>query len=135
MAVLLIASLIFIATFSDQSELLGDESDESCFMCFRRFVFLWCFFILDFLHLLSSSESYSLLLLDLLHLLSSDESDLIDDESDKNGSESRSSGTCSFPFRFDDPVGHVSGLGYSVFVPTGVESKCDVFAFVVFISI
>ena len=34
---------------------------------------------------------------------------------------------------FDDSVIHVSGLGSGVFVPTGVESKCDTFAFVVFV--
>ena len=34
-----------------------------------------------------------------------------------------------------DSVGCVSGLGSSVFVPTGVDSKCCIFAFVVFVPI
>ena len=40
-----------------------------------------------------------------------------------------------FFVEFDDSVGHVSGLGYRVFVPIGVESKCDVFLFVFFVLI
>ena len=42
---------------------------------------------------------------------------------------------CYFPFRFGDSVGHVSGLESGVFVLTGVESKCDVFPFVVSVPI
>ena len=78
-----------------------------------------------------------LLILDLLYLLSSDQSYLFDDESDNDGSESGSSGMCSFPdfsLRFDDTIGCVSGLGSDIFVPTGVESKCDIFSFVMFMS-
>ena len=37
----------------------------------------------------------------------------------------------AFPLRFDDSVGRVSGLGSGVFSPTGVDSKCDIFSFVV----
>ena len=37
--------------------------------------------------------------------------------------------------RFDDSLGRVSGLGPGVFVPTVVESKCDIFAFVMFVPI
>ena len=67
--------------------------------------------------------------------MSSDKSDLLDDESDDDGSDYGSSGTCFFLLRFDDSVGHVSLLGSGVFVPTRVKSKCDVFEFVVFMPI
>ena len=67
-----------------------------------------------------------LLLLDFLYLLSSEKSYSPDDYSENDGSDSRSSGTCSFSLRFDYPVGRVSGLGSGVFVPTGVESKYDI---------
>ena len=36
---------------------------------------------------------------------------------------------------FDYSVGRVSGLGSGFFVPTGVESKCDIFGFFVFVTI
>ena len=78
------------------------------------------------------------LLFDLLYLLSSDESDYLDDESDDDGSDSGSSSTYSFhdfSLRFDDYVGSISGLGSDVYVPTGVKFKCDIFTFVVFVSI
>ena len=78
------------------------------------------------------------LIFDLLYFLSSDESYLIDDESENHGSESGSSGTyyyCAFYLRFIYSVGSVSGLGSGVFLPTGVESKYDIFAFDVFIPI
>ena len=39
-----------------------------------------------------------------------------------------------FPL-FDDYVVIVCGLGSGVFVTTGVESKCDIFVFVVFVPI
>ena len=55
------------------------------------------------------------MLLNFLHFLSSYKSYLLNDESDDDGSDSGSSGMCSFPLRFDDPVGRVSGLGYGVF--------------------
>ena len=41
----------------------------------------------------------------------------------------------SFYLRFEDYVGRVSGLVSGVFVPTGVDSKCDIFAFVVFVPL
>ena len=41
----------------------------------------------------------------------------------------------SFSLNFDHSIGSVSGLGSGVFVPTGVESKCDVLTFVVFVPI
>ena len=59
----------------------------------------------------------------------------LDDESDDDGSVSGSSGMCFFPLRFDNYVGHVSGLGYVVFVTTRVDSKCGVFAFIMFVPI
>ena len=40
-----------------------------------------------------------------------------------------------FPCVFDGSVGRVSGLGCGVFVPTGVNSKCNNFVFVVFVPI
>ena len=93
--------------------------------------------LLDFLYFLSSEKSDSLLLLDFLYLLSSYESDLLDGESDDDGYNSGSSDTYSFPdfLRFGDSVGRVSGLGYRVFVPTGVYSKCVIFAFFWFLPI
>ena len=77
----------------------------------------------------------SLLFLDFLYLLLSEKLDSLDDESENNRSDSRSYGTRSFPFCSEDSVGRVSGLGSRVFVPTGVDSKCDVFAFFVFVTI
>ena len=62
----------------------------------------------------------------LLYLMSLDESDLLDDESDKLGSDSRYSGTYSFRafyLRFDDYIGSVSVLVSGIFAPTGVQSK------------
>ena len=67
--------------------------------------------------------------------MSSDEPDSLEDESENGGSDSGSSGTCSFPLHFDDSVARVSGSGSGVFVPTGVKSKCEIFAFVVFMPI
>ena len=67
--------------------------------------------------------------------MSSDESDLLKDESDVDGYDYESSGTysfCGFSLCFDNSVGHVSVLGYGIFVPLGVESKCDIFVFVLF---
>ena len=58
---------------------------------------------------------------------------MLDDESDNDGSDSGFSGTCYFPLRFDDSNGCFSGLGYGVFVPTGVDSTCNLFPFVVLV--
>ena len=71
----------------------------------------------------------------LLDFLSLYESDSLDDESDNNGSDSGSSGTCNLPCLFDDSVDCVIGLGSGIFVPIGVRSKCDVVTFVVFVPI
>ena len=72
---------------------------------------------------MSLAQLYLFLLLDFLYWLSSDESDLLDDESDNDGSDSGSSGAFSFPLRFDNSVGRVISLGYGIFVTIGVESK------------
>ena len=89
-----------------------DESDKSCFVNFRRFLFL-----------------LRLLLLDFLFVLSLGKSDLLDHDSDDDGSDSGSSGTYSFTafsVSFDDSTGRVSGLGSGIFVRTGVDPKCDI---------
>ena len=46
-------------------------------------------------------------LFDLLELISFDRLDLFDDESDDDGSESGSPGTCDFTFCYDESVGSV----------------------------
>ena len=71
-----------------------------------------------------------LLILDLLYLMSLEESDSLNDESYDDGSDSGFSSTYSFPafsLCFDDSVVHVRGLGSGVFLPTGVDLKCDTF--------
>ena len=62
------------------------------------------------------------------------------DEYDNDGSVSGSLGTCNFPFCSDKPVGiveksvcGVSGVGFGVFVPTGIESIDDVVLLSVFV--
>ena len=87
-------------------------------MCFRRFFFLSNPFILY-----------------LLYFLSWDELDFLDDDSDYDGSDSGSSGTCAFPVCFDDCVGRVSGVGHGIFIPIEVKSNCDIFSFAVFVPI
>ena len=70
--------------------------------------------------------------------MASDESYLLNDESDNDGSDSVSYGTYyfyAFYLRFDDVVSSVSGLGSGIFVPTVVEFKYDIFAFVVLVPI
>ena len=64
-----------------------------------------------------------------------DGSDSLDGDSDDDVSDSGSSSTCSFTFRFEDSVGCVSGLGSGVLVPTGVYSKYDLFEFIAFVPI
>ena len=79
-----------------------------------------------------------LLLLYLLYLLVLYQSNSLDYESYNDRSDSGSSSTYSFPdfsLGSDNSVGCVSGLGYGIFVPTGVESKFDIFVFVVFVLI
>ena len=79
-----------------------------------------------------------LLISDLLYLISSYKLDSLDDNSDDDGYDSRSSIMYSFPnfsLCFDYSVVCFSGLGSSGFVPIGVQSKCDTFAFVVFVPI
>ena len=89
--------------------------------------------------MLSSAKSDSFLLWDFLSL---DESDSLNDESDYDGSDSGSAGTCAFPVCFedsvgcvDDSVGHVYGVYSSIFVPILIESNCDVIPLVVFAPI
>ena len=93
-------------------------------------LFLLCLLISDFLYLMSSYKSYSL-----------------NDESDDDGSDSRSAGTCALPFCFDESVGCVGvyigfvgnsigcvcGVGSGVIVPTGIESIADVVLLVMFV--
>ena len=72
----------------------------------------------------------------VLYFLSSDKSDFLDNESDKLGSDSRSSSTysfCVFYLRFEMSIVGVSGSG--VFSPIGVESKGVIFAYDVFVPI
>ena len=80
-------------------------------------------------------------------MLSSYKSDLLNDDSDDDGSDSRYARTCAFPFRFkestgrvydsvgradasvgcvDDYVGCVCGMGSVVFILEGIKSIGDV---------
>ena len=81
-----------------------------------------------------TSSSYRVsFLFDLLKLLSFDELDLFDDESEDDGSGSRSPGTCNFPFCSGNFVVSFSGLGSGIFVPTGIESIGDIVLLFMFI--
>ena len=80
--------------------------------------------------------------MDFLYFLSSNESDSLDGESDDDGSESGSAGTCDFTFCFEDSVGSVDdsvvsvrGMGSGIFVPIGIDYNCDVVTLVMFIPI
>ena len=69
-----------------------------------------------------------LLISDFLYLILSDESSTLNDESGDDGYDSRSSSKYSFPaffLCFEYSVVCFSPLGYSGFVPTGFQSKCD----------
>ena len=75
-----------------------------------------------------------------MEFLSFDELDLFDDESDNDGSGSRTPGMCAFPFCSDEFVGSVgesvgrfSDVGPGFFVPTGIKSIGDVVPLVVFV--
>ena len=62
-------------------------------------------------------------------LISLDELDSLNDESYNDGSDSGPPSMYSFTafsLCFDNSVVHVSGLGSGVFVPIGVDSKCDI---------
>ena len=79
--------------------------------------------------------------------MSIDESDFFNDESDDDGFDSRSVGTCTFSFRFDESIGRVgdsvgrveksvgctSGVGSGVSLPTGIESIGDTVPLIVFL--
>ena len=70
-------------------------------------------------------------------MLSLDKSDSINDDSEKDRSDSGSSGMhyfTTFSLHFDDTVGRVSGLRSEIVLLTGVNSKCDIFAFFLFAS-
>ena len=74
---------------------------------------------------------------------------MVNDESDNDGSESRSADMCACPFHFEDSagsvnnsvgrvensVGRVRGVGSGVFVPIGIESIGGVVLSVVFVPI
>ena len=66
-------------------------------------------------------------------MLSFDKVYLFDDESDNDGSGSRSPGTCDFPFCSEEYVGRVIGVGSGDFVLTGIESIGDIVPLVVFV--
>ena len=75
-------------------------------------------------------------------MLSSDELYFLDDESDNDGSDSKSAGTYNFPFRFEDSVGRVEysvgcvrGVDSGVFVLIGIDLNCDLVPLVVFLPI
>ena len=81
------------------------------------------------------------MLLNLLQFISSDESDLLNDESDDDGSDSGSAGTYNFLFLFDEyvcpvgeSVGHISGVECGVFVLIGTDSIIDVVMLVVVVT-
>ena len=62
--------------------------------------------------------------------MSSEKSDYLNDETDKVGSDSGSSGTysfCAFYIRFDESIVSGSVLGSDILGPTRVESKGDIF--------
>ena len=74
---------------------------------------------------------------------------MLDDESDDDGYDSGSAGTCTFNFCFEDSVGcvdnsvgcvdnsvgFVCGVGPGVFVPIVIESIGDVVPLIVFVPI
>ena len=82
-----------------------------------------------------------------MQLVSFNKSDMFDDEYEGDGSDSRSAGTCDFPFCFDESVGRVgdsvgivdgsvscvSDVGSGFFVLTGIESIGDIVLLVMFV--
>ena len=68
-------------------------------------------------------------------MLSFDGLYLFNDDSDDDGSGSRSPGMCALPFFSGNSVGCVSGVGSGIFVPTGIESIGDVIPLVTFVPI
>ena len=81
-------------------------------------------------------------------MVSFDKSDSFDDESENDGSDSGSAGTCNFPFCFDEfvgrvgdsvvhvekYVGRVNSMGSGVFALIGIESIDEVVPLVLFVS-
>ena len=94
--------------------MLEDESNKSYFLRFQHFIFFIA--SLDFRFYLCAA---------LRRII------FLNDESDDDESDSGSSDTGSFTLHFDG----FSGFGFGVFVPKGVDSKCDVIEFVVFATI
>ena len=85
-------------------------------------------------------SSYLFFLFDLLDLVSFDELDFLNNESDYDGSGSRSPGSCAFIFFYikyvgsaGESVGSVSGIDSHNFFPTGIESVGDVVSLLVFV--
>ena len=82
-------------------------------------------------------------------MVSFDESYSFDDESDNDGSESGSAGTCTFPFFYDESVsrvedsvgcvdesvGRICGMWSGVLFPIVIESIGDVVLMVVLVRI
>ena len=65
-----------------------------------------------------------------------------DDESEDNGSESGSTGTCTFPFRFEDyvgrvenSVGRVRGMVSGVLFTIGIKSIGDIVLLIMLVPI
>ena len=99
-------------------------------MCFRRIFFVSRFFLFY-----------------LPQFVSFEKSDSFDDESDNDGSESRSDGMCAFSLCFDEFVGHVgdfvgrfgesvgcfSCVGSGFFFLAVIESIGDLVTLVVFV--
>ena len=68
-------------------------------------------------------------------MVSANQSYFLNDESDDDGSNSGSDGTYTFYFLFGESIGRVCGVGYGVFVSTGIDSIGDIFPLVVPIPI
>ena len=80
-------------------------------------------------------------------MLSYDKSGSLDEDSDNDGYDSRSAGTCAFPFcfaesvvcvgdyvgRVDDSFGRVCGMGSGIFILTVIESIGEVVPLAVFV--
>ena len=93
--------------------MLDDGSDRSSFVCLRRFFFLSLLYLIDLLELVSFDEVY------------------LFNESDNDGSGSGSPSTSIGSA--GESVGRVSGAGYGIFFPTGIESLSDVVTLVKFV--
>ena len=131
MDLLIIASLTFIVAFVQRIGFTRQWVWQVLFHSFPTLFLFIAYLTSGFAGFSVISQIKKIFLIYSLNFLSLDESDSLDDD----GSGFGYYGTCSFPFYFDDSVGSVSGLGSGIFVPTGVKSKCEIFAFVVLVSI